>query len=62
LARFDSEELADAADAHLQANGILVRAVKSYGLPHCLRITVGKPADCKRIANLMADFMKAQAA
>lgn len=45
LARFKDEAAADAADAHLKNDGIIVRAPKSYGLPHCLRITVGKPED-----------------
>jgi histidinol-phosphate aminotransferase len=45
LARFTDEAEADAVDAHLKASGIIVRAPKSYGLPDCLRITVGRPQD-----------------
>ncbi len=30
-----------AADAHLRSRGLIVRNVASYGLPSCLRITVG---------------------
>jgi histidinol-phosphate aminotransferase len=41
LARFDTPEIAEKADAHLRAAGIIVRQVKGYGLPECLRITVG---------------------
>ena len=29
------------ADAFLRGRGLIVRAVKGYGLPHCLRITIG---------------------
>lgn len=49
LARFADEAAADAADAHLKADGIIVRAPKSYGLPDCLRITVGRPEDNSRV-------------
>ncbi|OAN73164.1 histidinol-phosphate transaminase [Jannaschia sp. EhC01] len=49
LARFEDEAAADAADAHLKADGIIVRAPKSYGLPDCLRITVGRPDDNSRV-------------
>ena len=49
LVRFPDEAAADAADAHLKADGIIVRAPKSYGLPDCLRITVGRPEDNSRV-------------
>lgn len=49
LTRFADEATADAADAHLKRDGIIVRAPKSYGLPQCLRITVGKPDDNTRV-------------
>lgn len=49
LARFVDEAAADAADTHLKRDGIIVRAPKSYGLPDCLRITVGKPEDNTRV-------------
>ena len=32
---------AEAADAHLRSRGLIVRNVASYGLPSCLRITIG---------------------
>jgi histidinol-phosphate aminotransferase len=49
LVRFGSEAEADAADKHLKSDGIIVRAPKSYGLPNCLRVTVGKPEDNSRV-------------
>ncbi len=49
LARLTDEAAADAADKHLKSDRIIVRAPKSYGLPHCLRITVGKPEDNARV-------------
>ena len=56
LARFGSEAEADAADKALSDAGLLVRAVKSYGLAECLRITVGKGADCKRVVSVLQEF------
>ena len=49
LAEFKDTAQADAANARLQENGILVRQVGDYNLPHCLRITVGLGSDCERI-------------
>jgi len=41
LADLRSPARSDAADAHLRARGVIVRRVGGYGLPHCLRITIG---------------------
>ena len=41
LVDLGTTEAADAADAFLRSNGIIVRKVGGYGLPHCLRVTVG---------------------
>lgn len=41
LADFGSVEKANAADAFLRTRGVIVRKVAGYGLPHCLRVTVG---------------------
>lgn len=56
LARFADEATADSADAHMKADGIIVRAPKSYGLPHCLRITVGRPEDNSRVLSSLTNF------
>lgn len=60
LARFADEAEADAADAHLKSQGIIVRAPKSYGLPQCLRITVGRPEDNDRVLAALASFKGAE--
>ncbi|MEJ6392406.1 histidinol-phosphate transaminase [Gymnodinialimonas sp. 2305UL16-5] len=60
LARFADEAEADAADAHLKSEGIIVRAPKSYGLPECLRITVGRPEDNSRVLDALASFRGAE--
>lgn len=57
LARFDSPQTADAVDAALQADGILVRKMGGYGMPHALRITVGTMPDCQRLAAVIARAM-----
>ncbi len=56
LVRFASVEEAEACDTFLQGQGLLVRRVASYKLPHCLRITVGDEASCRRIAHAVAQF------
>jgi histidinol-phosphate aminotransferase len=56
LARFASEDEATACDAFLQSQGLIVRRVASYKLPHCLRITVGDEASCRRVAHAVAQF------
>ena len=56
LARFGSEDEANACDDHLRAEGILVRRVAGYKLPNCLRITVGDESACRRIVHAVAQF------
>lgn len=57
LARFESAEMAGAADAALRADGILVRRVAGYGLPEALRITVGDEASVTRVLESLGRFM-----
>lgn len=61
LARFRDAEQADACNAALLADGVIVRQVGSYGLPECLRITVGDEAACRRVAHVIGMFMERQA-
>lgn len=56
LARFASEEEASACDAFLKTEGLIVRKVAGYGLPNCLRITVGDEPSCRRVAHLIGVF------
>jgi histidinol-phosphate aminotransferase len=58
LARFRDGVEADACDAHLRADGIIVRRVAGYGLPQCLRMTVGDEAGTRRLALSVAAFME----
>ncbi len=56
LARFGSSDEANACDEHLRGEGILVRKVGGYNLPHCLRITVGDEAACRRVVHAIGQF------
>ncbi|RJL04898.1 histidinol-phosphate transaminase [Paracoccus siganidrum] len=60
LARFADPAEAEAADAALRENGILVRRVAGYGLPAALRITVGDEKGCARVIDCLGRFMAAR--
>ncbi len=60
LARFASKEEAVACDAYLKTQGLIVRQVAGYGLPNCLRITIGDEASCRRVAHAVAGFKEAR--
>jgi len=57
LADFGIAGRAQAADAFLRSRGIIVRPVGAYGLPHCLRITVGLAEEVERVIETLAEFM-----
>jgi histidinol-phosphate aminotransferase len=62
LARFADAAEAHACDDWLQEQGIIVRRVDAYGLAHCLRITIGDEASCRRVAHAVTQFKAAQGA
>jgi histidinol-phosphate aminotransferase len=39
-------------------SGLIVRQVDGYGLPTCLRITVGLEEDNRAVAKALGDFLK----
>jgi len=51
------EKSAEAADAFLSARGLILRGVASYGLPDCLRLTVGPAEANERVAAALKEFM-----
>jgi len=57
LARFANREEAEACDAYLKSEGLIVRLVAGYNLPNCLRITVGDEPSCRRVAHAVGQFM-----
>jgi histidinol-phosphate aminotransferase len=58
LADFGASEKAEAADAFLRQRGIIVRGVRGYGLPHCLRITVGTAEEVLAVIEGLTAFMQ----
>ncbi len=48
---------ADAANAFLNARGIIPRQVANYGLPECLRITVGREDELRAVIAALTEFM-----
>ena len=56
LVDFGAPARAVAADNFLRARGIIVRNVKSYGLPECLRITIGTDEECGLVAEALNEF------
>jgi histidinol-phosphate aminotransferase len=55
----DGPRTAAKADAFLTARGVILRPVGAYGLPHCLRLTVGSEEANRLAASLLAEFMAA---
>jgi len=58
LADFGTVDHADAADMFMRRRGLITRRVGAYGLPHCLRITVGTAEECGMVIDAVSDFMK----
>ncbi len=56
LARFSSQDEAEACDSYLQTQGLLVRRVAGYKLPTGLRITVGDESGCRRVVHAVRQF------
>lgn len=53
----DGGKTADAADKFLKERAIIVRKVGAYGLPDCLRITIGTEADNRAVASALGEFV-----
>jgi histidinol-phosphate aminotransferase len=49
---------ADAADAFLRARGLIMRKMGAYGLPQCLRITIGTEAEMRATAAALAELAR----
>ncbi len=48
---------AEAARLFLKDRGILVRQMNAYGLPDCLRVTIGTEAEMRAVADALKDFL-----
>ncbi|WP_198377048.1 histidinol-phosphate transaminase [Neoroseomonas rubea] len=58
LADFGTAAQAKAADDALKARGLIVRAMGGYGLPQCLRITIGTAEECGLVIDALTGFMR----
>jgi len=56
LIRFTNVETCQAANDWLNQKGIIVRPVGGYGLPECLRITVGTDDQNRAVLDAMSEF------
>ncbi|MDD2876411.1 MAG: histidinol-phosphate transaminase [Acidiphilium sp.] len=56
LVDFGAAARAVAADEYLRARGIIVRNVAAYGLPHCLRVTIGTDDECGTVVEALTEF------
>jgi histidinol-phosphate aminotransferase len=52
---------APAANAFLEAEGIIPRMMGAYGLPSCLRLSIGLEAENRRVVEALAAFMAGRA-
>lgn len=49
---------AEAARLHLKDNGILVRQMGGYGLPTCLRFTIGTAEEMQAVVESVAEYLR----
>ena len=57
LIHFSSPEQSQGADHYLRRQGIIVRPVAGYGLPQCLRVSVGLEHENRKLTALLAEFL-----
>ena len=56
LIRFASEAQAEQADAFLRERGLIIRGMKAYRLPDCLRLSIGTKAQNDAVIAAFEDF------
>ncbi len=59
LVRFPdaADKSAEAADGYLKARGLIVRRMAGYGLPDCLRITIGREDEMRPLVDTLREFL-----
>ena len=62
LLHFNDADEARAADAFLSKRGLILRAVETYSLPQCLRLTVGTEEANRLVVAALAGFVQAKPA
>jgi histidinol-phosphate aminotransferase len=60
LVDFGDAARAKAADAHLRARGLIVRAMGGYGLAQMLRVTIGTAEECTLVIEALTAFAHGQ--
>ena len=58
LLRFLSEEQANTIDLFLKGKGFILRKVSSYGLPKCLRLSIGSKEICEKLYLTLAEYFE----
>lgn len=58
LIHFADKKTADAADAFLSSRGLILRAVGNYGLPNCLRLSVGTEEANVLVVKALGEFVR----
>jgi histidinol-phosphate aminotransferase len=56
--RFADPAQAEAAVAHCKGHGVLTRQMAKYGLPDCLRVSIGADWEMRMAAEAFADFAR----
>lgn len=56
----EGAKTAQAADIYLMSRGLILRSVASYGLPQCLRLTVGSEEANRLVVVALKDFLDAK--
>jgi histidinol-phosphate aminotransferase len=56
LLRFVTEEQANTIDLFLREKGFILRKVGSYGLPNCLRLSIGNKDICERLYLALVEY------
>ena len=59
LIQFASPKKAELADRDLRSKGLILRAMRGYGLPHCLRATIGEQPAMDRVADILISLKDA---
>ena len=54
----NGKKTAALADDYLIDHGIILRRMEAYGLPHCLRMTVGDEEANRAVVSALSDFLK----
>lgn len=62
LIDFDDAARAAAADTFLRGEGVIGRGVGGYGLPTCLRMTIGTEEDMDFVTEALTRFIESEGA